>query len=940
MNIDIRVLGPLEVRLGERPIHLGTPKQRTVLALLVLHAGRPVSVSRLVDELWPESAPESAVANVTTYVSRLRRSLSAHGCELDRRDAQYVLTAAAGAIDLRRFAESADRGDAAWRAGDVAGAAAHYSGAVRLWRGDLVDGVTAGPELSAARAEWDDRRLAVFERSVRARLRLGYAAEESSGLRRHTGAEPLRETGWQLLMAALHLAGNPAAALEAYARAKDVLAARLGVDPGPGLRDMHRAVLRSDDAAVLALLAPAPAPPAARPEPVPAGPAQLPLEAFGFVGRRGQLDRLDAVLLTDAEPAARIAVVSGTAGVGKTALAVHWAHRVRDRFPDGQLHVNLQGFDPAGAAVRPAVALRRFLEAFGVPPQRIPSEPEALAGAYRSLLADRRVLIVLDNAADAEQVRPLLPGSAACRVLVTSRNQLSGLVAAEGARPIALDLFSGADASRVLAHRLGEQRLEAEPTAAGEIVERCARLPLALAIVAARAAIDPDVPLASLAATLRDTAGALDLLGGADPLTDMRAVLSWSYRQLGPDAAALFRLLGLHPGPDVTADAAASLAGAPVDRALCELAEASLVAEQRPGRFVLHDVLRAYASELAERTDPEPDRRAATTRMLDHYTHSLAVAARLISWRPQDAELPPPAEGTVVAGLADEPAAEAWLHAEEPALHAALDRAVHLGLDRYAVLIPHHLLRHLHHHARWEDVVTIQTVALRAAERLGDVREQVHARRTIAGDLAKIGKTAEAYDELYAALDLAERDGYVRGMATTRRTLSYVCDVEKNFDEALEHDREALALYQRLGDRWGEASAHNGIAWTMVRLGRHAEAIPPALTALALFEEDGNRAGQAHTLDSLGFVHRSLGDHEESLASFRRALELFRVLGDQYRQGVVLENIGDTLSAADRAGEAAGAWREALDIFAALDQPEADGLRRKLDVSSSYIGPR
>ena len=215
MNIDIRVLGPLEVRLGERPIHLGTPKQRTVLALLVLHAGRPVSVSRLVDELWPESAPESAVANVTTYVSRLRRSLSAHGCELDRRDAQYVLTAAAGAIDLRRFAESADRGDAAWRAGDVAGAAAHYSGAVRLWRGDLVDGVTAGPELSAARAEWGDRRLAVFERSVRARLRLGYAAEESSGLRRHTGAEPLRETGWQLLMAALHLAGNPAAALEA-----------------------------------------------------------------------------------------------------------------------------------------------------------------------------------------------------------------------------------------------------------------------------------------------------------------------------------------------------------------------------------------------------------------------------------------------------------------------------------------------------------------------------------------------------------------------------------------------------------------------------------------------------------------------------------------------------------------------------------------------------
>jgi hypothetical protein len=317
-----------------------------------------------------------------------------------------------------------------------------------------------------------------------------------------------------------------------------------------------------------------------------------------------------------------ISAVSGTAGVGKTALAVYWAHQVADRFPDGQLYVNLRGFDPSGSVMHPAEAVRRFLDALNVPPERIPVDLDAQAVLYRSQLAGKRMLVVLDNARDTAQVRPLLPGAPGCLVLVTSRNQLTSLIAGDGARPISLDLLTDEEARQLLARVLGVDRVAAEPAAVAEIITRCARLPLALALVAARAAVGPHGELQLLAEELRDTQQRWQLLTGDEPTTNVQAVFSWSYQALTPHAARLFRLLGLHPGPDIAAAAAASLAGLPpstVRPMLAELVRASLLAEHSPGRYAFHDLLRAYATDLAQRTDSDRQRHAATARILNHY---------------------------------------------------------------------------------------------------------------------------------------------------------------------------------------------------------------------------------------------------------------------------------------------------------------------------------
>jgi hypothetical protein len=384
---------------------------------------------------------------------------------------------------------------------------------------------------------------------------------------------------------------------------------------------------------------PQPPPPSPSPVPVPVPswpvPRQLPPDVFSFTGRQAQLAELDSLLGPNRTVV--VSAVSGTAGVGKTALAVHWAHRVAAHFPDGQLYVNLRGFDPAGPPVTAGDAVRGFLEAFGVEAQRIPQSIEAQAALYRSLLADRRVLVLLDNARDADHVRPLLPGSSGCLTLVTSRHHLASLIAAEGARPLLLDLLSQEEAMQLLSHRLGAARVEAEPHAAGELIERCARLPLALAIIAARGATRPAIKLVTLAEELRETHGRLDPFVGDDATVDVRAVFSHSYQDLSPAAATLFRLLAVHPGPDIATPAAASLAGATVPLArsmLTELVNANLVNERVPGRYTFHDLLRAYAAELLRQHADEgrtaDEGQSATRRLLDHYLHTASAAALMI----------------------------------------------------------------------------------------------------------------------------------------------------------------------------------------------------------------------------------------------------------------------------------------------------------------------
>ncbi|MBX6723157.1 MAG: transcriptional regulator, SARP family protein, partial [Dactylosporangium sp.] len=456
------------------------------------------------------------------------------------------------------------------------------------------------------------------------------------------------------------------------------------------------------------------------------------------------------------DPRRRVLVVAitGTAGVGKTSLAVHWAHRVRDRFPDGQLYVNLRGFHASGAAMRPEEALRTFLDALDVPAHRVPADLTALVGLYRSLLADRRILIVLDNAREADQVRPLLPGSDSCLVLVTSRNELSGLVASEGAYPLALDLPTRPEARLLLAHRLGHARTAAEPEVVDELLTRCARLPLALAVVASRAAARPRVPLAAVAAELGAAGAGLDPFTGDDAATDVRAVFSWSYRALSPSAARLFRLLGLHPATPFGAQVAASLAGEPlarVRRSLAELVGARLVDQLGADRYGCHDLLHVYAAEMAEEHDPAADRQAARRRMLDYYVHSAAEVVRWIAPYRVPVTITAPADGVVVEAFCDREQALAWCAAQLPAILSAVETAGRCGFDGHIPQLAWAIGPYLHVRALWRNDECLQRAALHAARRLGDRAWQAQAHSDLARPYGRLGRYEEARAELRRA---------------------------------------------------------------------------------------------------------------------------------------------------------------------------------------------
>ncbi len=647
--MEFGLLGPLVVRRGDTVVPVRPGKQRAVLAALLLNANRFVPVEELAETLWGTAPPPSARVTVQNYVARLRKALGAEGrSRIDTQTGGYVIRVAAGELDVTQFEVLLRAARQAARDGSWDDVAAQAGAALALWRGEPLADVES--ELLAVREvpRLADLQLRALETRIEADLRLGRHGEVAGELRQLAAAHPLREHLHALLMLGLYRAGCQAEALAAYQAARRVLVEELGAEPGPELRQLHQQILDADPALTLTGRA-APAASAAAPTWPP--PRQLPAAMADFTGRGAELAALTQVLDQTGVGGLGTVVISaigGTAGVGKTALALHFAHQVAGRFGDGQLHVNLRGYDPTGSPATSAAAIRGFLEGLGVPPERIPASPEAQAGLYRSLLSGKRMLIVLDNARDEQQVRPLLPASPASLVLVTSRNQLSGLAAADGARLISLDVLTHAEAVQLLTARLGAHRAVAEPAAVDRIASLCAGLPLALAVAAARAAARPGFPLSALAAELADSAVRLDALDAGDPVSSVRAVLSWSYQQLGDEPARMFRLLGIHPGPDITAPAAASLGGRgqpQARRLLRDLARAHLITEHVPGRYAFHDLLRAYAAEQAHSTDSESSRRQATGRVLDHYLHTAARGAFLLDPAMEPVALDPPRPG-------------------------------------------------------------------------------------------------------------------------------------------------------------------------------------------------------------------------------------------------------------------------------------------------------
>ncbi|GAA3779981.1 hypothetical protein GCM10023083_15390 [Streptomyces phyllanthi] len=646
------VLGPLRVCRDDEELALGFPQQRALLALLVVRAGRSVPVGEIVDVLWAERPPASAMNVVRRYVGALRRLLEpglpprAPGRRLLRRAGGFLLEADEDEVDLLRFRELTRRGKRAVATGRPEVALGHFAAALGEWRGPVATGIPSSVREHAVFAAVERELVRTTVMAADTALLCGGAERILPRLRQAVGLDPMNESLHARLVMALAASGLQAEAMAAYEDVRRLLAEELGVPPGAELSAAHTRVLRQElrpggPAAVQGTPVPVPVPSGRATDPRVTGPRvtgphvttfwvtdpddrsiRLPPGPRVFSGRRAELAGLLELTATASGSAGASStfLISGMAGIGKTTLAVHWAHEVADRFPDGGLYVGLRGFAPSRAPLEPAEALRCMLAALGVPARRLPSGLDALAGLYRSVLSGRRLLVLLDDAFGTEQVRPLLPASSGCLTVVTSRNGLPGLIAS-GAHPLRLGLPSTADARAVLAARTGHERLAADPGAADEIVARCGRLPLALAIVAARVTSHPDVPLAAVAAELRDSRGSLDAFAGAGGAADARTAFTCSYRWLPPGSARLFRLLSLHSGPDLPVAAAAALAGLPARRArliLDELADAHLVTEHAPGRYAQHDLLRAFAAELTAGHDSPAEREAARQRLRDH----------------------------------------------------------------------------------------------------------------------------------------------------------------------------------------------------------------------------------------------------------------------------------------------------------------------------------
>ncbi|WP_329100599.1 tetratricopeptide repeat protein [Micromonospora sp. NBC_01699] len=668
-------------------------------------------------------------------------------------------------------------------------------------------------------------------------------------------------------------------------------------------------------------------------------PRQLPAAVRHFAGRTAQVAALTGLLT---EPAGApgtvlISAIGGTAGVGKTALALHWAHRVADRFPDGQLYVDLRGFDATAPILSPDEAIRGFLDALGVPPERVPVGLTAQAALYRSLLAGRRMLVLLDNARDADQVRPLLPGSTGCLVVVTSRNQLPGLVAAEGAHPLVLDLLPAAESRELLSRRLGPDRVAREPDAVDRIAAASAGLPLALSIVAARAATHPEFGLGRLADELQGGRGSLDGFTGGEATADVRAVFSWSCRGLDPPTARLFRLLGLHPGPDLSIAAAASLTGVPVAgvRApLAALTRANLLAEPLPGRYALHDLLRAYALEQLDTNDPDPVREAALGRLFDHYLHT-AHAADLLLYQHRDSIcLPAVHDGVVTPELADRDQAWAWLSAEHRALLAATALAAGTGFDTHAWQLACTLNTYLDRLGAWQEQSGVQQLALEAATRAGDRNGQARVHRNRAVACLRLGNHDEARAHLDRSLDLYGQLGDHVGSARTQLNLGILAERQGHYRPALDHAQRAFDLFEAAGHTQGAANALNNIGWYHIQLGDHRRALGYCERALVAQQRTGNRYWQAHTWDSLGYAHHHLGHHREAVDCYEHALALWQEAGERYFEATTWTHLGDTHHVAGTPDRAGTAWRQAVDILDRLGHPDAAQVRRKLPPDS------
>ncbi|MGP3953422.1 BTAD domain-containing putative transcriptional regulator [Streptomyces sp. 7N604] len=921
--VEFRVLGSIEARVDRQLVELGTARQRLLAALLV-NLNQEVSIDELAERIW--GTEQAQRGTLYGYLSRLRRALAAaEGVEITRRPAGYVLAADPAVVDLHRFRDLVGR---ARTVRDDGQAANLFGQALELWRGEAlatVDTAWAG----MVREELHHERLAAELDRTEVRLRLGQHAELLAGLRARTKEHPWDERLARQLMLALYRCGRTAEALTHYQHTQRRLAEELGIDPGPELRRLHRQILTKDTALT----------PGAGVAPASPVPRQLPAPPALFTGRSRELARLSAAPAeTTPDGVGGTVVVSaigGIGGIGKTYLALRWAHQHLDRFGDGQLYINLRGFDPSGEPLAPSVVIRGFLDALGVASEAVPADPDAQAALYRSLVAGKRMLVMLDNARDTAQVVPLLPGSPSCTVLVTSRHQLVGLTATHGTQPLALDTLPEAEARQLLARHLGTDRLAAEPDAVAALLRHCAGLPLALSILAARAVARPGLPLAHLAEELAQASARLDALDAGDLSADLRAVFASSYHTLNTAAARAFALLGLVPGPDISLHAAASLTGTTPARTrvlLRTLETAHLVQQHTPDRYRMHDLVRLYAAERGHDLD-EADRTGALRRLLDFYLHTAYHANRLLypHWTIR-LEPGTPADGCTPHRCADVAEAQAWFRAELPCLQAAPRLARALGWHTLTWQLPEALFNIRMRQGRLGEDLAIWRTAVEAAQRLGDPAAHAVARLRLGQACSLTGRYDEARSHLEQTIALFEHTGDLLGQGQTHFWLGITWEQQGEPQQALLWHGRALDHYRAVGDALHEAGALNTIGWCHARLGRHEQAHGYCEQALAINRAEGDRYGEALNLESLGYIAHQRGQHRQALEYYHQALTLVREADATWSEAKILGCIGDVHHALGQHAEARRAWRRALELYLIQHRtPQAAHIQQQLD---------
>jgi DNA-binding SARP family transcriptional activator/tetratricopeptide (TPR) repeat protein len=895
--VEFGVLGAVAAKIAGRPVALGHARQRSVLAVLLVEAGHPVTVDQLIDRVWGEDAPQRAAGALYSYLSRLRSAIAgAAGAGIERGPGGYVLTVDPETVDLHRFRRLVTQA----RATESDRSAAELmTEALGLWHGEPFAGLDT-PWLDSVRQSLLSERFAAELDRNDVLLRLGRQGELLPSLSAAVAEHPLDERLAEQLMLALYRSGRQADADEQYRRIRRSLAEELGSDPGAGLRRLHERILAADptlDAATGDTRGPEVQPPARL-----TAPSQLPADVRAFTGRTSELATLDKLLAPPGgdEPPLTVVLLSGTAGVGKSALAVRWAHRIREAFPDGQLYVNLRGYD-AEQPVAVGDALAGFLSALGVSGAEIPPGVDERAGRYRSELTGRRMLVLLDNASSVEQVRPLLPGTGSCLVLITSRDSLPGMVAIHGAERINLDLLPLADAV-VLLRRLIGDRVDREPSVAEDLAAACARLPLALRIAAELAAARTDVSLAELVGELGDHRTRLDLLDAGDARAEVRAVFSWSYQNLPAGAARVFRRLGLHPGESLDVEAVAALTGTAVGEArrlIGVLVRASLVHAGRGGRYTRHDLLRAYAAELAAAHDPTPDREAALTRLFDHYLAGSVAAMNALY-----------PEGTAAAG--DPDAARDWLEAERPNLAAVCAYGATHGWYRHAIDLAATLFRYLDAGGPVAEAVAVTTSAVSAARALGDQRAQARALSDLGRLHRRQGRLVQAADTYRQALALHADLGEPAAEAVVLRNLGSVHWRLGDFRQAADHYRRAWSLYRRLGDDAGQADASVRLGLVDARLGDEAQAITRLRSALELFTRLGDRYSEAYVISLLARVSRLPADLDRAAPYLEQSLAKVRQAVDRTAEAYALTDLAAVYAGGGRLTEAAEDLRHAL----------------------------